>query len=428
MPIDRGEVNSLRFFLNASGCAVMTVNAKSWTTLLTCLPLLLVLFIPASSNAEDADRLRPYFRFGNGDIAANWGVTDHWSLALGANLDRHWGGELGIDNFERDYKYQGGNLGSISAWHVVPQLRLRQPLIKDRLVPYLIGGAGVSFLEFKDEEAREAVLGRQVSINGATFTMSGGGGVDYFVADSVAFNFEGKYFWLQPLSGKVDGAAVDADLSSTTFTVGLCVYTDLNRPRPLADAEPRSHGRGYIGARLGGAVLTDARLTRETRLGSDTPSLGAVNQTGGLLFGWDFDRNWGAELAWDFLEFRPELDGQVIGEYALKMVIPQLRYRIPLDGGSWVPYLNAGVGASFSEFNDRKAAGYGLKIDAQGFHPVASAGAGIEYFVHRDLSVLADLGWIYAWDQQFGVGSATEERGDSSVFVFRVGVRAYLFD
>jgi opacity protein-like surface antigen len=384
--------------------------------------------LSGAAHAEDADRFRPYFRFGNGDISANWGVYDLWTFGLGANFDRHWGGELAVDYYEMKFRYQGRTLGEISSWNIIPQVRLRQPLMRERLVPYLVAGAGASFLQFKDEEAGESVQGTKVDIAGSTFTVTAGAGVDYFLNGNVALNLEGKYYWVQPLTGMVNGNNTNANLSTPTVTAALRVYTDENVPRPLADTVSLSNRRGYIGLRLGGALLTDDRLNRNVKLVSDSPSVGAVNQTGGLLFGWDFNRNWGAELAWDFLEYGVDLNGKDIGEYSMKLVIPQLRYRLPTAQGRWVPYLVAGAGASYSEFNDRTGDGYGLKISAKGFHPALSVGAGIEYFLNRNLSVLADTGWLYLWRQKFSVENFAGGRGDSSDFLFRLGVRAYLFD
>lgn len=394
---------------------------------LFCLALLLLLATVATSRAEDANRFRPYFRFGSGDISSNWGVDDMWTFALGANFDRHWGAELGIDFYERDFKHGGQTLGEVGGWHLVPQLRLRTPFLKDRLVPYLLAGAGVSFLQYND--AKEPGFGHQVSIEGSTFTVTAGGGVDYFLTDNVALNAEGKYFWLQPLHGTVDGKRVDVDLSAPTLTVNLRVYTDENRPRPLADAEGKPPGRGYIGVRLGGALLTDDRWVSGVKLDTEPSSFGSINQTGGLLFGWNFGRNWGVELAVDSLEYRINVGGiGQIGEYGMGVAIPQLRYRIPLADGRWVPYLNAGMGIAYAEFNDRTPKGAGLAISGKGIYPACSVGGGIEYFLIRSLSFLADAGWVYSWGHELKIAPTIDDRGDFSTFMAHVGFRVYLFD
>ena len=416
------QANCTAKYQGAASCPTKMGQAARFVVL----TLLLLLVTQAPAWGEDTSRFRPYFRFSNGDISSNWNVYDMWNFALGANLDRHWGGELGIDFYERNFNYQGKLLGEVGGWHLVPQARLRWPLLDDRLVPYLIGGAGVSFLQFND--ATEAATGRQVHIDGSTFAMVGGGGIDYFVSDNVALSTEGKYFWLQPLRGRVDGRGIDVDLSSPTLTVGIRVYTDENHPRALADAGTKSVSRGYFGVRFGGAVLTDDRWVPGVKLAPEGSSFGAINQTGGLLFGWDFDRHWGAELAVDSHEFRVNVDGlNNIGEYGMGVAIAQVRYRMPMAGGRWVPYLNAGMGMAFSEFNDSNDRA--LKVHAKGGYPACSVGGGVEYFLLRNLSLLADLGWLYSWNHSIGVDNfISSGRGDLSALTSHLGFRVYFFD
>jgi hypothetical protein len=165
---------------------------------------------------------------------------------------------------------------------VVPQVHLRKPFLNDRFVPYVIAGAGVSFLRFHDP--REATFGHQTDIEGNTFTVTGGAGIEYFVSDNVTLGIEGRYFWLQPVSGKVDGHSVDVNLSAPAFTWGLRACTDKNHPRPLADVGPKSPGRFYFGVRAGDAVFTDDQLVPGVTFGADS----SFNQTAGLLA----DVNW----------------------------------------------------------------------------------------------------------------------------------------
>ena len=206
-----------------------------------------------------------------------------WSFALGANLNRHWGGEFDIDFYERDFNYKGMRLGEVGALHLVPHVRLRKPFLNNRLVPYVIAGAGVSFLQFND--AKTPAFGHQIGIDDATFTATAGGGLEYFISDNVTVGFEGRYFWLQPVSGTVDGERVDVDLSAPTFTLGLRVFLDENHARPLVDAESESPNRFYFGVRIGGAIMSDSRWMPGVKLEPESSSFGDVNQTGGLLFG-----------------------------------------------------------------------------------------------------------------------------------------------
>jgi hypothetical protein len=206
--------------------------------------LLVILVTAAPSRAEDADRFRPYFRFHFGNISSLWDVDDLWSFALGANFDRHWGCELGIDSYEQGFSYDGKFLGEVSGLLLVPQARLLKTFLNGRLVPYVLAGAGVSLLQFND--AKEPAFGRRIEIEGSAFTMSAGTGMEYFVADNVSLGIEGRYFWQQPVSGKVDGQSVKVDLSAPAFTWGMRAYIDENRFRPPADAGPESPGRFYL--------------------------------------------------------------------------------------------------------------------------------------------------------------------------------------
>jgi opacity protein-like surface antigen len=383
-------------------------------------------FPAAPLRADDADRFRPYLRFHSGDISSTWGVDDMWSFSLGCNLDRHWGGELGTDFYERDFYYKGTKVGEIGSLHLVPQVRLRRPFLNNRLVPYVIAGAGVSFLQFND--AREPAFGLQIGIEDVTFTVTAGGGLEYFISDNVTLGFEGKYFWLQPVSGKVDGQKADVDLSAPAFTVGLRVFLDENHSRPLADAGSKSSIRFFFGVRMGGAILADSRWMTSVKLEPESSSFGEVNQTGGLLFGWDLGRHWGLELAADSLEYSVSLDGAGrIGEYGMGLIIPQVRYRIPLAYGRWVPYLNAGVGIAWSEYNDKTPGALGHAVSARGIYPACSVGAGIEYFLVRNVSLSADVGWVYTWDHGIEVDGGSS-RGDFSAFMSHLGFRVYLFD
>jgi opacity protein-like surface antigen len=383
----------------------------------------IVLLAATPSQAEDGDRLRPYFRFHFGNISSLWGVKDMWSFALGANLNRNWGCELEIDTYLKDFNYNGTFFGEASSIPLVPQVRLREPFLNGRLVPYILAGAGVSFLNFHDP--RDTTFGHQIDIGGNTFTVTGGAGIEYFVSDNVTLGIEGKYFWLQPVSGTVDGRSVNVNLSAPAFTWGMRAYTDTNRPRPLADEGPESPGRFYFGVRAGDAGFTDDQLVPGVTLSGHS----SFNQTAGLLAGWDFNRHWGVELAVDGLwetYFNLAGVGQV-GDYGIATIIPQARYRMPLADGRWVPYVTAGVGAAYGVFNAKTAAGRNTDVSANGIYPACSVGAGVDYFITRNISLLANLSWVYSWNHKIQVDNSINGSGDFSTFMLQVGFRVYLF-
>lgn len=378
--------------------------------------------------AEDADRFRPYLRFHSGDIEPLWGVDDHWSFSLGANLNRSWGAELTLDYFERDQDLAPhGTLGEVSAWNFVPYFRLRQPMLNNRLVPYLLGGIGPSFLQFNDR--RRAQGNKAIDIEGMTFAVGAGVGLEYFIADNVTFGIEGKYLWVNPIEGKVEGQTFDVDVSAPMFTFGLRVYFDETSPRALATQDPGRPNQFYFGWRVGGFVMSDADWTSGVSWVPEPASMGQVSQTGGLALGANFGENWGGELTADSLERSLRLRGVgTFAEYSMGAIIPHLRLRHPLGRGHWVPYAMAGVGITYGEFNDAKPRGVGLNVDSKGIYPALGLGAGIEYFIVRNFSLNAEARWLYTWGHQIQIENVLDGSGDFSAFLFNLGFRVYLFD
>ena len=398
------------------------VSVRAVALLLSVLPVI-------RSAGEDADRFRPYLRFHSGDLNPLWGVDDLWSFGFGANFDRRLGVELSLDFFERDSTLSPfGKLGEVSAWNVVPQVRLRFPAAGDRLVPYFVGGVGPSFLQFNDR--KEGAFGLDIDIEGMTVATSAGAGLEYFIADNVTFGIEGKYLWVNPIEGEVDGRALDVDVSSAVLTFGLRVYFDENRPRPMPTQEPVYPGRFFFGVRLGGSIQTDAGWGSGVRLEPEVSAWGrTLNQTGGLMLGADFGRSVGVELAADIVEHSIDLKGRgTIGEYSTGFIVPQLRLRWPQARGRWVPYLSTGMGLAYAEFNDLKENGQGLRVDAKGVYPAVTVGGGIEYFVTRNFSLNADARWAYTWGHDLGIENALRTSGDFAVCLLNVGFRVYLFD
>lgn len=382
-----------------------------------------------NAHAEDADRFRPYLRFHSGDVSPLWGVDDLWSFSLGANFNRYMGAELTLDFFEREHESEklGGVLGEVSAWNPLPYLRLRYPMLKDRLVPYALFGVGPTFLQFNDRQ--KAAFGQEVDIEGWTVSVGLGGGIEYFLNDNMTFGIEGKYLWMNPIDARVAGESTEVELSSAMFTFGLRVYWDENNPRPLL-GEPGelTRNRFYFGLRLGGHILTDDAFSNGVSFGAEPSAKGSFSQTGSLAFGYDFGEHLGVELVADSLEPNLEYEGYgAISEYGMGAVLPYLRLRLPTNRGRWVPYLMAGAGIVYGESNDQKEAGADLHIDAKGIYPALAVGGGIEYFVTRNFSLNADARWLYSWGHEFEINGRRAE-GDFSTVMLNVGFRAYLFE
>lgn len=383
------------------------------------------MIITGPAQAEDADRLRGYFRFSSGDIEPLWGVDDHWSLGLGLNFNRYVGAELAFDYYLKDW---GAPLavGEASGYHLVPELRVRYPLFKDRLVPYLVAGVGPSWIQGKD--VKSSAFGSTVQVEGYTFSVAAGAGIEYFFADNLTFDIEGKYLWVDPIQGKVNGVPQPVDVSAAMFTFGLRIYFDENTPRPLVSQEKDPESRFYFGVRAGADILTDEHWVSGVRLRPEQAAWGKVaSQSGGLLLGMDLGRNFGVEIAGDHVNHLIEVDGLGnVAEYGQGWILANLRLRFPF--GRWSPYVYAGGGIAYGEFKDYQPVSAGLHLEGNTMHPALNVGAGVEYFITRNFSLNADARWGYTWDHEFGIQNRMPaSSGDYSIFAATIGFRAYLF-
>lgn len=378
------------------------------------------------SNAEDADRFRPYLRFHSGDIEPLWGTDDHWSFGLGANFNRYLGAELAFDYYLREWG-EPKSFGEVSSYHLVPEIRLRAPMLKDRLVPYIVAGIGPSWLQSKDVKSWAEDLKPQVE--GWTFTVAAGAGIEYFLTDNVTFGIEGKYLWVNSIDGSAGGKAEKVDLSTPLFTFGLRIYFDENHPKPLVIEEKEKTSRLYFGVRVGSEILTEGNLVDHVQLEPEQAAWGGVaGQSGGLLVGADFGKHFGAELTLDHVNNRVHLDNVGdITEYGQGWALASLRYRMPMR--RWSPYVTLGGGICYAEVKDTNAKADGMHIEASGMSPALGVSGGVEYFILRGLSVDANVRWGYTWDHSFEIkGRLPPQSGDFSYFGVTIGFRVYLVD
>lgn len=379
--------------------------------------------------SEDADRYRPYIHFRNGDIGPVVGVHDLWGMSYGANFNRYWGAELAADFYElRPDLGTLGIIGEQSVATLVPQVRFRYPLLGDRLVPYVIAGAGPAFLQLNDHKA--SVWKLDVDADSVRLGVVAGGGLEYFIADNVTVGFEAKYMWLGDRDVTVSGQQYSPNFSSTLLTFGLRVYLSENEPHPLAEMQDPIPDRFYFGVRLGASILTDDHWENGVTL---KPVVAAawesLNHAGGLSLGANFGTHWGAEFAIDFNEYILNVEPYGhIAEYSVYRLLPQLRLRWPMSRGRLVPYILAGGGVTYDEFNDRKPNGGGLDVDTLAWHPAVTAGAGLEYFLVRNFSINADVRWLYTWGHSLSIDGGPAAKGDFSDVQFFLGFRVYLFN
>lgn len=381
----------------------------------------------AAPRAEDSDRLRPYLHLRSAEFNTAWDVLDSHGLGFGVNLNRHWGIEFAADFYEYLLKDSvAGTLGEQGIWHFIPQVRYRYPLMSNKLVPYLIAGIGPNRTEFNDRHVR--TVGTAVDADGGTFTVAFGGGIEYFLVDSVAFGIEAKYLWTDPYTINIGGRERELDMSATLLTVGLRAYLSETRPQPRADSLSDVPTRLYAGLRLGVGTMTGDRMGSDIKLVPESSGWGPLNQIYGVTLGANFGRHLGVEISGESMEWeiRYQDRGQVT-EYAFVPVLVNLRLRYPLGDGRWVPFVMAGGGGAYGEKNDLKAAGADLDISGSGIYPAIGVGAGFEYFVTRHVSVGLEARWNHSWGHEISIAGVTH-RGDLSNWQAQLGVRMYLFE
>ncbi len=376
--------------------------------------------------ADDPDHLRGYLRFSSGDLEPLWDVDDHWSLGLGLDINRYLGAELAFDYYLKDWG-KPEPVGEASSYHLVPELRVRYPLFQDRLVPYIVAGIGPSWIQGKD--VNTSAFNKGASVESFSFSAAAGAGLEYFIADNVTFDVEGRYLWVNPVDGTINGQAQSVDLSAALFTFGLRIYFDREPPLPVAATHEESIRRLYFGVRAGTDFLTDQHWVPGVRLRPEQAAWGNLaSQTGGLLLGADLTPHLGLELAGDHVNHLIEVDGLgPVAEYGQGWVLANLRWRFPL--GRWQPYLYAGGGVAYGEFKDFQPAAAGLNFEGDRLHPALNVGGGLEYFIVDNFSLNLDARWAYTWNQGFGIEHyVPRATGDYSYVAATLGFRIYLFN
>jgi opacity protein-like surface antigen len=89
--------------------------------------------------------------------------------------------------------------------------------------------------------------------------------------------------------------------------------------------------------------------------------------------------------------------------------VAQVRYRYPSMRDRLVPYAVVGLGSAIYQFNDRKPAGFGLDIDAEGDGLAATAGAGVDFFIADNIALNLEAKYL-AFDP---IGVSVDRRTQS---------------
>jgi opacity protein-like surface antigen len=309
--------------------------------------------------------------------------------------------------------------------NLTPQIRLRYPLGNGRWVPYVFAGPGVTFLQLNDR--KDPVFHKNVEGDGTLLSGVFGAGLEYYIADNVSFSIEGKYALVQSRDVTVDGASRDVDVSTPLVMFGVRAYFRENHKHPLIEPQEHAPTRFYGGFRYGASLLADRRLNSDLRLEPVAAALGGEgNQAGSVLAGVDIGNHWGIELAANYAEYNLASDTfGVIGEYATYTILPQVRWHWLLMDGRLSPFVSAGAGITYAEFNDRKPPGEFVKIDSKGIYPAADIGAGVEYFIARNLSFSTEAHYTASWNHKIPINDVDSGSGSFGAANLYLGMRFY---
>lgn len=373
---------------------------------------------------EDSDEVRYFLELRGQDTNPATGVRDAWGGAFGVSFNRWIGVELALDNYELDYDPLGNQrLGELSTWALVPQVRLRYPLWHDRLVPYVIAGAGYGVSQFNDR--KPVAFDSQIDANDEGFLGSAGAGLDYHFAENFSIGVQFKYLFGPNRDSTVDGAGHDTSVDAPLLMLAIKTYFPPLRPTEQAEARDPLPQRFYFGVVAGGA-LTPGGIGDGLSLSPESPAVGDFNQLFGVNLGWNWNANFSLELAADTFEANLNVDDfGAIGELAMFDVMPQLRIRAPLAGGRWAPYASFGVGAGYVEYNDVKPAGRDVEVEEDRWAFAYSAAVGCEYFPVPYFSVSAEARYLHLDGAGLAINGGASR--DVTIDSLLVGLRVRLY-
>lgn len=378
--------------------------------------------------AADSDQPRLYLGVRIGESNPITKANDVASVALGANLDRHLGVELSADAYELflDTPSQG-RVGELALLGLLPQLRLRYPLLENRLVPYFLGGPGIAFAQINDANVPTSWASSS-DLTSVRFMGAVGGGVEYYVSDDIALGVEGKYLMTGAKSFDADGTRQRIDMNVGILTFGLRAFYPESDPDPGAIAEQRARRRCYLNPRFGGALRMAgdvfpgvATAPEQELLGSNFAPLFAVS------VGVQLDPIFDVELSGSNYELALRAPGATgKAEYAVFPILLQTRLHAPTPDPRLDPYVLGGVGAESVEVND--AGHSGVELDGNGFAVVGALGAGVDYFVTRDIALGLEAKYLLSRGHTLTLDGGEPLRGDLDALFVSLGLRVFLFD
>jgi opacity protein-like surface antigen len=151
-------------------------------------------------------------------------LSPTFGASLGMNFGRYWGVELAVDGYETNMNVSGlGNIGEWAIYTLIPYFRVRYPMHRDRIQPYLLAGFGYGHTEFNDRKPPGANL--QINATSDSWAMGLGAGVEYFVTSNIALGMEMKYIFSPGHPIQIGSSPErNATVSSLLFSFGLRAF------------------------------------------------------------------------------------------------------------------------------------------------------------------------------------------------------------
>ena len=167
-------------------------------------------------------------------------LTKYFGVSGGLNFGRYLGLELALDGYEVNLDLKGaGNIGEYAVYTAIPYLRVRYPMLGDRLQPYALGGFGYGYTEFNDRKQPGANI--QIDAKNGSWAMAFGAGIEYFVMSNIALGLEMKYVYTPGHAITIGSNPTrDAAPSALLFSIGLRAFLlDFPAWKPSAPATAR---------------------------------------------------------------------------------------------------------------------------------------------------------------------------------------------
>jgi opacity protein-like surface antigen len=153
------------------------------------------------------------------------GNRELFGFSAGVNMGRYFGVEIAGEGGETGLisNTGAGDVAEFAFWTAAAQARLRYPVMGGRLSPYIVGGGGLAWTQVNDRNVPLEIF----SVGGETESSpvaTLGGGFDFFLAENIALNIEGRqtFFWERDLI--VEGVPAPVDLSYFGLSGGIRVF------------------------------------------------------------------------------------------------------------------------------------------------------------------------------------------------------------